>query len=88
MTLHEKIIQLMDLGFDVKFERSDWFNGQKSNTRIVLRFHGPGAVKIENTDFFTPEHMGNEAFIVNRIDKLYNEMKEYAYGHRHITETD
>lgn len=82
MSIHDKIIELNRNGFDVKFER--WsFNGPpgiETNTRLSLRYHANGAVKIENTSFLTPDIMRNEQVVIRELDKLYREMKSNCFA--------
>ena len=81
MTLHEKILGLNNLGFDIKFDRfaSDSF-AKGGNTYLVLRYHGHGSVKVENSRMVTQDQFKNESFVVSELQRLYEEMKHHAYG--------
>lgn len=81
MSLHEKIIELSRIRFDVKFEPAG-VSGTPTGVRVSLRHHGPGAVKVENCTYLTPENFTNEKLVVHEIEKLYREMKPHAIGHQ------
>jgi hypothetical protein len=82
MTLHEKIISLNKVGFDVKFDSEmDSQFWRNYGTSISMRYQGIGAVKVENSKMLTCDQMDDEKFIVAVLCELYNEMKPYAIGH-------
>lgn len=91
MTLYDKIIELGNIGFDVKFEQFRYSNHgieqYRSGTFIALRYNGNGATKIENSKLLTPKQMENEQFVVSEIDRIYREMKPHAIGAQTIPET-
>lgn len=81
MTLHEKIIDLSRVQFDVKFETCGG-SFPALNIRVGIRYHGPGAVKVENSTYLTPKNFNNEALVVSELERLYYEMKPHAIGHQ------
>jgi hypothetical protein len=82
MTLHQAIINLNQIGFDIKFEPFISSLGTQSMTYVCLRFNGDNAVKVENRRLIDRLIAGDETALVAVIEDLYKEMKPYAIGHR------
>ena len=83
MTLHEKIIELLSLGFHIRFEHGNNFSVPRTIIYINLRYDGNAGVKIENRKAIAPEAFKNEVYVVITIDDMYKEMKHHAYGEKH-----
>lgn len=82
MTLHDKITELVSLGYDCKFHSETFFH-LRSNVHLCLRFRGNGSTVIENRRMITSRQMKDEQFVISIFDKLYKEMKGHAYGGQH-----
>jgi len=74
MTLHQKINELNEQGFGVKFEKNtSGFNG---NIVIKLRFQREGSsVVFENTKHMTQDQYMNEPFVVSELDRAFKEIE-------------
>lgn len=81
MTLHEKLIELGEIGFDVKFEQFKNSSGFISmGVYICMRYHGIGSTKVENRRMVTPEKFKDEHFVIAVLGEIYKEMKPHALG--------
>ncbi len=75
-TLHQKINELNELGFAIKFEPST-FEQMGNNVTMKIRYHRQGSsVVVENSKHLIHSHYMNEPFLVTVIDEALKEMEQ------------
>lgn len=75
MTLHQKINELNELGFGIKFEKTtNEFKG--NNIMIKIRFQREGSsVVFENTKHIIHAQYMDEPFVVSLLESAYHEIE-------------
>jgi hypothetical protein len=79
MTLLQKINELNELGFSVKFDKST-SEFERNNIVIKIRLHRVGSSVIhENQLHMTHDEFMSEGFLVDRIDKSHKEIERELF---------